>query len=426
MGRRFKTVEWAYNASFYEVNARQYTPEGTFKAFAESLPRLRDMGVDVLWFMPITPIGQEKRLGSLGSYYACSDYMAVNPEFGSLSDFKRLVDKAHRQGLKVIIDWVANHTAWDHVWTKTNPGYYKKNSAGSFYDNNGWNDVIDLNYYDHAMRESMIQAMSFWVKETGIDGFRCDMAHLVPLDFWRQARMRLDAIKPLFWLAETEHINYHEVFDCGYAWNWMHQSEKFVKGQIGIEALRHTLQDYAQQSVSSRFAYLFFTSNHDENSWNGTESEKYGPADLCFATLACTWNGYPLVYSGQELPNHKRLKFFDKDTIEWTGKCERHDFYKALLQLRARHPALSADPDISQTVLLTAGGGNMPVIQYLRAAGEKQVLVSLNLSDAPQSLQLETGHVSGTYKNIFTGEEIVLSASQNILLEPWGYSVLEK
>ena len=323
----------------YEVNIRQYTPEGTFKAFAKQLPRLKKMGVKTLWFMPITPISVEKRQGTLGSYYACSDYTTVNPEFGTVNDFRDLVKDAHKLGFKVVIDWVANHTGWDHIWTKLHPEYYKRNAAGEFYDNNNWHDVIDLNYYDHAMRRDMIAAMEFWVRDCDIDGFRCDMAHLVPLDFWRDARKVLDAQKPLYWLAETEHINYRSVFDCSYAWHWMHQSEKFSRGELSVTDLRNTLKDYLHRS-SEGSSFLFFTSNHDENSWNGTEYEKYGPAAQAFAVLSCTWQGVPLIYSGQEIPNMKRLKFFDKDTIQWTANKQLSEFYKTLLTLRHNNPAL--------------------------------------------------------------------------------------
>ncbi|HYE56723.1 MAG TPA: alpha-amylase family glycosyl hydrolase, partial [Chitinophagaceae bacterium] len=209
MSPLFRPLEWSLSTNLYEVNTRQYTPEGTFKAFAPSLHRLKDMGVEVLWFMPITPISKEVRQGTLGSYYACSDYTSINPEFGTLDDFKQIVRQSHELGMKVIIDWVANHTGWDHWWTKTHPGYYIRNAEGKMYDKHGWHDVIDLNYYNHHLRRDMIEAMKFWVAECDIDGFRCDMAHLVPLDFWRAARTELDAVKPLFWLAETETLAYH-------------------------------------------------------------------------------------------------------------------------------------------------------------------------------------------------------------------------
>jgi alpha-amylase len=214
----FRPPGWICHTNIYEVNTRQYTREGTFNAFAAELPRLQNMGVETLWFMPITPISVYKRIGSLGSYYACSDYNAINPEFGNLEDFKRLVGSAHGMGFKILVDWVGNHTGWDHRWTREHPDYYKKDSSGNFYDSNGWNDVIDLDYSNPALREAVIQAMLFWVQQCDIDGFRCDMAMLVPLDFWKQARSRIDPVKKLAWLAECEEAAYHEAFDASYTW----------------------------------------------------------------------------------------------------------------------------------------------------------------------------------------------------------------
>ena len=178
MAIKFETVEWAATANVYEVNLRQYTAEGTIAAFQKELPRLRNMGIDILWFMPLTPISIEKRQGSLGSYYACSNYTSVSTEFGTIGDFKELVITAHSLGFKVIIDWVANHTGYDHVWTKQHPDFYKKNNEGNFYCAYGWVDVIDLDYGNRNLWEVMAAEMDFWVKEFDIDGFRCDMAHL--------------------------------------------------------------------------------------------------------------------------------------------------------------------------------------------------------------------------------------------------------
>ena len=382
------------------------------------------MGVNTLWFMPVTPISIEKRQGTLGSYYACSDYTNTNPEFGTIKDFKQLVKKAHDSGFKVLIDWVANHTGWDHVWVKTHPEFYKRNAAGDFYDSNNWLDVIDLNYYDHAMRREMIKAMSFWVTECNIDGFRCDMAHLVPLDFWRNARLELDAIKPLFWLAETEHIFYQDVFDCSYAWHWMHETERFAKDQLGVQDLRNTLSGY-EQKVRPGATYLFFTANHDENSWNGTEYEKYGPAAKSLAVLSCTWNGIPLIYSGQEIPNMERLKFFDKDTIQWTGENLLHDFYKSLLQLRARNPALhSGDINASTTFIKT--NVDQFVLSWQRKLARNEVLVFLNLSSRELDMVVSDENLNGTYKDIFDGEIFNFSKDKAIRLKPWQYIVAEK
>ncbi len=424
MEGRFKPVEWSYTTNIYEVNLRQYTQEGTFRAFAASLPRLRDMGVEVLWFMPITPIGKEKRLGTLGSYYACSDYTKTNPEFGSVLDFSHLVAEAHTLGFKVIIDWVANHTAWDHIWTTTNPAFYKKNSAGEFYDSNNWSDVIDLNYYDHTMRKEMIKSMRFWIETCNIDGFRCDMAHLVPLDFWREARVELDQIKPLFWLAETEHISYHQVFDCSYAWQWMHATEAFCRGNMSMKDLVNVLIGMQDQFPPNAF-HAFFTSNHDENSWNGTEYEKYGVATKALAVFSATWNGIPLTYTGQELPSHKRLRFFEKDPVEWNGKYELQELYCKLFKLRKENPSLRAGYLDTKTILLE---NNCPdnVFTYMRRSGNNEVIVALNLSPNSCTVQLTSAEIAGTYQNIFDGSMINLHDHNSHHLEPGGFYVWAK
>ncbi len=419
MNIRFEPVSWSHNASFYEVNLRQYTEEGSFAAFGKHLPRLADMGVTALWFMPVTPISQLKRQGTLGSYYACSSYVQTNPEFGTVADFRELVRQSHALGLKVIIDWVANHTGWDHEWTLTNPGYYKTGQHGEFYDNYGWADVIDLNYYDQAMRREMIRAMEFWVRECDIDGFRCDMAHLVPLDFWRDARRHLDAVKKLFWLAETEQDIYQHVFDSSYAWRWMHLTGKLANGQANTDDLRRMMADYEHKRLPQA-RHLFFTSNHDENSWNGTEYEKYGNAALCFAAFACTWSGHTLVYSGQELPNHKRLQFFDKDPISWTGTYALHDFYKALLTLRK---SFGAAPG---TVQVLEHSGDRNVFVYRKSATRKTVLVVLNLSPSTQTVPLEALAGRGRYHDVLSPEKKGAPPVKSLQMEPWGYLVLEK
>lgn len=383
--RLFKTVPWSYTTNIYEVNLRQYTPEGSFQAFGNQLSRLRDMGVGILWFMPITPISREKRLGILGSYYACSSYTKTNPEYGTVEDFRKLVADAHKLGFKVIIDWVANHTGWDHEWTQTNPEFYKRNAQGEWYDNHGWEDVIDLNFYDHTLRTTMIEAMKFWVTECDIDGFRCDMAHLVPLDFWRNARTELAKVKDLFWLAETEDPNYFDVFDGGYAWNWMHQTEKFSKGQIDLAALLSILTDYDHRYPAEAF-HMYFTSNHDENSWNGTEYEKYGELARALAIFSFTWKGVPLIYSGQEMPNHKRLKFFEKDTIEWTGQYELHKFYQTLSKLRVKHPALQS-PGAGEPQIVR-NNSTHSVFVYKREVETGTLLVLINFSDQDQKIEL--------------------------------------
>lgn len=322
------------NTNVYEVNLRQYTAEGSFKAFAEHLPRLRAMGVDTLWFMPVTPISQQQKKGSLGSYYACSSYTQVSNEFGTLQEWKGLVSVAQAMGFKVIMDWVANHTGWDHEWTRAHPEWYKKDEhTGGFKAAAGMDDIIELDFDNADMRAAMIDAMRFWIEETAIDGFRCDLAFWVRASFWQQAREALDPGRKLFWLGELdviEHQEYMQVFDAGYTWQWMHHAEKFVKGSYGFHDLMQILQRYQQLPG----AKLWFTANHDENSWNGTEFEKYGYLAAGLMVFSATWPGLPLVYSGQEIPNQKRLQFFEKDVLAWEQGCALHSFYKNLLAIR--------------------------------------------------------------------------------------------
>jgi len=285
MNKLFQTVDWAHTTNIYEVNIRQYTPEGTFNAFAKELPRLKDMGVQTIWFMPVTPISVLNRKGTLGSYYACSDYTSVNPEFGTLNDFKKTVKKAQQLGFKVMIDWVANHTGWDHAWTKTNPEFFSRDAECP-----DWEDVIHLNYTNKDLWKAMIEAMKFWIREFDLDGFRCDMAHLVPLEFWKAARTELDVMKPLFWLGETEQIDYHEVFDASYAWLFLHVIEKYWKQETTINGVDQVLHKY-ETLFPKNALHTFFTSNHDENSHSGGEHERIGEAAKPFAVLCATWNG---------------------------------------------------------------------------------------------------------------------------------------
>lgn len=429
MINRFKPVEWAHSTSIYEVNVRQYTNEGTLNAFAAELPRLKKLGVETLWFMPLTPIAQKNKKGSLGSYYACSDYTAISPEFGSLNDFKNLVKQAHEMGFKVIIDWVANHTGWDHKWTTEHPDYYLKDSAThDFKIASGMDDIIELDYKNPALRQAMKDAMLFWVKECDIDGFRCDLAFWVELDFWKEARKELDAVKPLFWLGEFDELEkpeYGEAFDASYTWTWMHRTEDFYKKDQPLDSLYEVLKKYDDLGDSTMRAW--FTTNHDENSWNGTEYEKYGDMAKALAVFSFTWNGIPLLYSGQETGNTKRIKFFDKDTIvPGENASMLSDFYQTLLTLKHTNPALRAgDPAIQTFRIKTSEPKN--VIAYLRKSGNSELLVVLNLS--PQKdlhFDITDDKVTGTFKNIFSGAANDFTSSKSFEMQGWEYLVYKK
>jgi glycosidase len=342
--RGFTSVPWATNAKIYEVNIRQYTPEGTFRAFEQHLPRLKKMGVNTLWIMPVSPIGVKERKGTLGSYYSIKDYKGINAEFGTMADFKHLVAKAHTLGFKVMLDWVANHTARDHPWIDQHPEWYVKDKDGkiggyTFMGGDGveeWSDVSQLDYKQPAVRKAMIDAMMFWVKEADIDGFRCDVAGLVPIDFWQAARMKIDAIKPLLWLAEWNDPKMHKAFDMSYHWEVSNIFQDITKGKANAV----TLIDFYRKG-DPRFPAgalrMNFTSNHDYNSWHGTDQELYGPGFEAYAVLAATLPSIPLVYSGQEAALDKRVAFFEKDTITWnTDKLDqRSRLYRTLLTLRS-------------------------------------------------------------------------------------------
>lgn len=423
-----KTVEWAHTTNIYEVNTRQYTAEGTFNAFAREMPRLKEMGVETIWFMPITPIAQKNKKGSMGSPYACSDYTSINPEFGTLDDFKKLVKEAHALGLKVIIDWVANHTGWDHVWTKTHPEYFLKDSATQdFKTASGMDDIIELDFSNPALRKAMIDAMKFWVTECDIDGFRCDLAAWVELDFWQEARPQVDAVKHLFWLGEFDELqnqDYGYVFDASYSWVWMHTTKNFYTNRLPFAVLDTLLQRYNILGDSSMRAW--FTTNHDENSWNGTEYEKYGDMAKTLSVFSATWNGVPLLYSGQELPNHKRLEFFEKDVIEWTGKNTLHDFYKTLLNLHSNNPALrGGDPAVTTFRLHTENDAH--IFTYLRRSGDHEVLVVLNFSDQSLPLVIKDEQLKGgNFKNVFNGISYDELIAGTHTLKPWEYQVFAK
>ncbi|MDP9040615.1 MAG: alpha-amylase family glycosyl hydrolase [Bacteroidota bacterium] len=424
MNAGFQVVSWATDSNIYEVNLRQYTPEGSFRAFANHLPRLRDMGIEILWFMPVTPISKVGRLGTLGSYYACSDYMNTNPEFGSIEDFRWLVDQAHQQGFKILIDWVANHTGLDHVWTTEHPEFYRRNTNGEFYDAHGWADVIDLNYDSPELRVTMIRAMQFWLESCGIDGFRCDMAMLVPLEFWREARTILDLIKPLFWLAECEEIMYHEVFDTSYTWKWLHIMEAYWKKSDDMRGMLHVLYYYKHQFPSNALR-AYFTSNHDENSHSGTEYERIGDATIPFAVFCCLFDGLPLIYSGQELPNKKRLLFFEKDEIEWKEPCLLFELYKTLLHLRKTNPALKGG-DLQRKALILSNTASDFVFSFIRRYQRDEVLVILNLSAETKSVIITGQTLAGSYKNILNKGAPDLISGQPVLLKAWDYRVYIK
>jgi glycosidase len=421
---------WARQAVIYEVNVRQYTAEGTIAALQRHLPRLERLGVDILWLMPVQPIGRKNRKGPLGSYYAISDYTAVNPEFGTEADFKAFVDAAHRHGMKVILDWVANHTAFDHKWIAEHRDYYVTRPDGTIInarDNEGhdtdWTDVAELNFDNPALRRAMIGDMRWWLDETGIDGFRCDVAGGVPTDFWVDARRELRKSRPdLFMLAEAEDPRIHAAFDMTYAWKLHHLLNDIARGTQTTAALDRYFA--ADDSLFGRDAYrMTFTSNHDENSWNGTEFERMGANHLpAFVVAATSQRSMPLLYSGQEVSMKKRLRFFEKDTVDWRGPS-LEPFYRAMFDLKHRQPALgngaSGGP---QAALRTDAGGR--VYAFIRSKGANTVVVAVNFGDAPAGASYRGLPRPGRYTDWFTKTPATLAAEGRIDIPAHGYRVL--
>ncbi len=417
---QLKTPEWVKNATIYEVNIRQFTPEGTFGAFEKHLPRLKEMGVDILWLMPIHPIGELNRKGSLGSYYAVRDYRGINPEFGTHADFAHLVDAAHNLGMKVIIDWVANHTSPDALWIEEGKlDWYTLDSLGKVQPTIGtdWWDVADLNYDNPAMRKEMIACMEYWVRDFNIDGYRCDVAGWVPMDFWNSARAALDQIKPVFMLAEAEGKELYSAFEMTYGWEFHHILNDVAKGKKNAADVQAYFE---RMQLPAGAFHMNFTSNHDENSWNGTEMERMGEARFALAVMAATIQGMPLVYNGQETSLDRRLKFFDKDSINW-DKMDLVDFYTRLLHLHQTNPALAVGLQQSTPKFLSSKD-QKDVLIYTREQGTSKVLVVLNLSAQAKKVTLRAA-AAGTYKNLFSDKKETLKDKQVLSLAPWGYAV---
>jgi glycosidase len=413
--------EWSKNATMYEVNLRQYSKEGSLKVFQGQLKRLKEMGVDIVWFMPIHPIGKEQRKGSLGSYYSVQDYKAVNPEFGTMDDFKAVVKEAHNLGMKVIIDWVANHTAHDNVWRKPHPDWFTKDSTGKFVPPVAdWSDVIDLNYDNQAMRREMIESLKFWLKEADIDGFRCDVAEMVPVDFWNTVRPALDSIKPVFMLAEGERPEFHDqCFDATYTWSTFHVMNMVAGGKMTVASLDSVL--HRNDSLYGPKAYrLYFTTNHDENTWNGTEYERMGPARDAFSALTFVLPGMPLIYSGQESALKKRLKFFDKDVIDW-GKYPLAGFYQKLTALKSRNKALFAGGEAGYERIKAKG--NESIFAFVRKNGDSQVLYVANFSKKEAEFDLGFTFEG---KDVMKDSPKSIKAGEKLKLKPWEFIVLEK
>lgn len=416
---------WVKSATVYEVNVRQYSANSKLTSVTKDIPRLKKLGVKVLWLMPIYPIGEENRLGSLGSPYSIKDYKKVNPEFGTSADLKALIKAAHAAGLHVILDWVANHTAWDNAWVTNHPDWYTQvdgqiiSPAGT-----GWNDVADLNFDNSAMRSAMISSMKYWVTNFDVDGFRCDAAGMVPQDFWEDAAVELAKSKKLWMLAEDgSSLNLLEnAFNANYNWRLLGVLKGLASGSGSQSQIENLVASQISDYPSGTYPLNFIT-NHDENSWNGTAKEFYGAAEDAMAVLTYTLPGVPLMYNGQEVGLSKRLQFFEKDPINWKSYgakgVAKTTFYTRLNSVKLNNPAIWAG---------TAGGSirtlvtdNFNVAAFVRTKGGNRVITVVNLTGSKQVVNVST--TAGSYFALGATKATKFSSSVKITLAASGYAL---
>lgn len=415
--------EWSNNATIYELNVRQYTPTGTFTELKTRIPQLKELGVKIIWLMPIYPIGEKERKGSLGSYYAVKDYMKVNPEYGTMDDLKDLVKTFHENGMKVILDWVANHTSRDNALINEHPDWFKQDSTGKILAPFDWTDVAQLDYSKPELHDYMIGAMKYWIDNADVDGFRCDVAGMVPTPFWNKARVELDKVKPVFMLAEAEQPDLQEyAFDMTYSWELHHLMNTIAQGKDSVAKL-DTFFTKDIQRFPKNAIRMVFTSNHDENSWNGSEYERMGDAVKAMGAFSFVVPGMPLVYSGQEVGMTKRLRFFDKDTIVW-NESPMTAFYKKMVELKSTNPALLNGEKGSDMFRIKSQ--NPFIYAFTRENEGGKVLAIFNFSKTKQVVTISNDALAGSYIDWFTGNEVKLEASKEFTFEPWGFVLYVK
>jgi len=419
--------DWSRDAVLYQINTRQFTPEGTLKAAQAQLPRLKALGVDILWLMPIHPIGRENRKGSLGSPYSVQDYYAVNPEFGTKEDLRAFVDAAHAQGFHVILDLVANHTAWDNDLAKQHPDWYEKDWKGDFRPTPwwDWSDIIDLDWSQRGVRAHVGGAMEYWVREFGIDGYRADVAGYVPLDFWETARARLEKIRPVFMLGEVQQTAYHfAAFDATYGWDWHNTSKRVAHGEGDATSFYGY---YAEnESLWPRKAMrLTYIENHDSNAWEGTMEENYGLALEAMTALSFTGEGLPLVHNGMEACNAKRLAFFEKDSIDWSQgeTCAYGTLLKRLIAFRKANPAL-ANGQWGAVMQKLETDKPQQVLAWVRAKENDKVVGLFNFSDQPVSVTPTSALADGSYTDFASDDRVTIVEGSAVELPAWGYLLL--
>lgn len=426
----YKHPEWSYSAVLYELNIRQFTAEGTFNAAIERLPFLRSIGVDAIWLMPIYPIGVEGRKGSLGSYYSIRDYKGVNSELGTEDDLRAFISAAHAMGVKVLLDWVANHTARDARWiTERAADWYERDEQGVAKVPWDWTDTAKLNYANHDVWRGQIDAMRYWVEEFGVDGFRCDMAMLVPIEFWQEVSEELHRIKDdIFMLAEAEEDNlFDRAFNMSYQWNVHHIMVDIAKGARRVWDLRNAI--HAERARYPREAMrMSFTSNHDENSWSGSEQSRFGAALEVMTALTFLMPAtMPLIYTGQEVGYDHSFEFFERDAMpaELYRENRTTELYRRLCDLKHRERALDAGERGGDMIEIENNAKDC-MMTFVREVEGSRVVAILNLSPYTIHADFRTGIYAGRYYDAISGEYVVLDNHVERDIVPWHYQILVK
>ena len=426
----YKHPEWSYSAVLYELNIRQFTAEGTFNAAIERLPFLRSIGVDAIWLMPIYPIGVEGRKGSLGSYYSIRDYKGVNPEFGTEDDLRAFISAAHAMGIKVLLDWVANHTARDARWiTERAADWYERDEQGVAKVPWDWTDTAKLNYANHDVWRGQIDAMRYWVEEFGVDGFRCDMAMLVPIEFWQEVSEELHRIKDdIFMLAEAEEdYLFDRAFNMSYQWNVHHIMVDIAKGARRVWDLRNAI--HSERARYPREAMrMSFTSNHDENSWSGSEQSRFGAALEVMTALTFLMPAtMPLIYTGQEVGYDHSFEFFERDHLpaEHYRENRTTELYRRLCNLKHKERALDAGERGGDMIEIENNAKDC-MMTFVREVEGSRVVAILNLSPYTIHADFRTGIYAGRYYDAISGEYVVLDDHVERDIVPWHYQILVK
>ena len=413
------------NRVIYEINVRNYSAAGNFAGVEKDLPRLKDLGIDILWLMPIHPIGVLNRQGTLGSPYAVKDYKSINPDLGTAADLTSLIQAAHKDGMEVWLDWVGNHTAWDHPWVQQHLDYYAERNGQRPYSPENWTDVVQLDYNNSNLRVAMIDALKYWVSEFNIDGYRCDAATFIPVSFWKEARQQVDAVKPITWLCEGDNAAYMEAFDYDYAWSFNTAlnnlgSNTDVSKLVAACNLLVGNPDYAKKG---RMIYL---TNHDLNAYDGTEISRYGNNVLPLTVLYFTVYDMPLIYNGQEIGWNTSMNLFDASPIDWQqGNMRYYKLFKKLTQLKRTQPALESGLNRVHLSRYTTNHDDK-VFVYSKTKGNSEVLVMLNFSNNPVRFKLSSYSPNGAFYNFLSGERQTFSTTDPITLEANGYAIYVK